>query len=273
MSEQINFRCLNQKGNKIVGILTEGTFHINKVVVFCHGLCSSKEVPIFVHIVSLLSDNSDKQNSDGHKLSCLRFDFSGNGDSEGESYYGKYAQELADLECVVTELNRLGKSVFCLVGHSKGSAAIFQYGLKHQEPNKLTPLINLAGRYDFSKDGGRFKSEQYEQLKEDGFFRWKGKNFEFIITEKGLQDRKSMNLRDVTKLFVPVLTVHGEIDNVVSVSDAITFDKVIPNHTLKIIKDVPCNHFFTKEAMLVTGVIVRNWIFEQLYKLELKNSG
>jgi alpha/beta superfamily hydrolase len=53
-------------------------------------------------------------------ISAFRFDFSGNGESEGSFYYGNYNYEADDLHSVIQYFSNLNRVVTIILGHSKG---------------------------------------------------------------------------------------------------------------------------------------------------------
>ncbi|ERN16449.1 hypothetical protein AMTR_s00052p00196310 [Amborella trichopoda] len=54
-------------------------------------------------------------------ISAFRFDFSGNGESEGSFQYGNYWKEVEDLRSVVEYFSGAQRKTRAIIGHSKGS--------------------------------------------------------------------------------------------------------------------------------------------------------
>ncbi|CAO2211699.1 unnamed protein product [Urochloa humidicola] len=86
----------------------------NKVVVLCHGFAACKDDSIMIDLASALTRQG---------ISVFRFDFSGNGASEGEFQYGNYRKEADDLHSVVSYLYHEKYDVTAIVGHSKDSCS------------------------------------------------------------------------------------------------------------------------------------------------------
>ena len=61
-----------------------------QAIVLCHGWKSTKEQSMFVQL-------ADRLEVEG--LTTLRFDFSGNGESEGGFHYGNYKAEVSHINC------------------------------------------------------------------------------------------------------------------------------------------------------------------------------
>ncbi|XP_048563472.1 uncharacterized protein LOC125543995 isoform X2 [Triticum urartu] len=100
----------NKHGEKLVGLLHPTG--LNRIVVLCHGFTASKSSGVIVD----LADAIIKQG-----ISVFRFDFSGNGESEGIFQYGNYRKEAEDLHSVVSYLYQEKYDVAAVVGHSKGN--------------------------------------------------------------------------------------------------------------------------------------------------------
>eukprot|EP00775_Hariotina_reticulata_P004893 gene4893-5138_t len=92
-----------------------------------------------------------------------RFDFSGNGDSEGAFRYGQYRSEAQELRCAKQHLEQqLGRRVVAMVGHSKGATDVLLYASQWDD---LPCVVNLAGRCDVQKGVlERLGPEVLEQL-------------------------------------------------------------------------------------------------------------
>ncbi|KAK2358659.1 alpha/beta hydrolase domain-containing protein [Trifolium repens] len=84
-SQQQKVIITNRHGNKLVGILHEaGT---KEIVILCHGLRASKEDIIMRQLAAALENAG---------ISSFRFDFTGNGESEGSFEFGNYWREVDD---------------------------------------------------------------------------------------------------------------------------------------------------------------------------------
>eukprot|EP00878_Enallax_costatus_P047128 GHUV01057531.1.p1 GENE.GHUV01057531.1~~GHUV01057531.1.p1 ORF type:complete len:112 (+),score=19.37 GHUV01057531.1:523-858(+) len=87
--QQVEF--LNHRGEKLVGTLTDPELDVQvnpqnlaqtPVVILAHGYMSTRNSELLVRLATALARSC--------QLSSLRFDFSGNGDSEGAFRYGQY---------------------------------------------------------------------------------------------------------------------------------------------------------------------------------------
>ncbi|KAJ4890412.1 alpha/beta-Hydrolases superfamily protein [Raphanus sativus] len=99
----------NSHDEKLVGLLHETGS--KEVVVLCHGFRSSKNHQIMKNVAAALEKEG---------ISAFRFDFSGNGESEGSFYYANYNHEADDLRSVIQHLSDMNRVVPIILGHSKG---------------------------------------------------------------------------------------------------------------------------------------------------------
>ena len=78
-----------------------------RVAVLCHGFASTRQSFHLPEIAQRLARKS---------VASLRFDFAGNGDSEGTFEFGNYAMEAEDIRAAVLFLRERGLTVTALVG-------------------------------------------------------------------------------------------------------------------------------------------------------------
>ncbi|KAI0494089.1 hypothetical protein KFK09_024220 [Dendrobium nobile] len=100
---------LNKYGEKLVGVLhSTGS---KNLVILCHGFRSTKDEKLLLNLIAALTKEG---------MSVFHFDFSGNGESEGEFQYGNYRKEADDLRAVVLNLSEKNFKICAISGHSKG---------------------------------------------------------------------------------------------------------------------------------------------------------
>ncbi|KAG1656552.1 hypothetical protein FOA52_011504 [Chlamydomonas sp. UWO 241] len=203
------------------------------VAILCHGFASRKDCGLLTSIAHALC-------SEG--VACLRFDFRGNGESEGEFRYANYMLEVADLRAAV-ELVRgpLDRRVAAVVGHSKGGNVVLLYGGKYDD---VPLVVNLSGRYDLAAGVmERFGPAVLEELRTAGWVRQAtrngaGKGIVYKLTQQDLDGRLALDMHAAAAAIKTsrVLTVHGSADPVIPVGDAHEFAAVIPNHALVVVE-------------------------------------
>lgn len=255
----------NSRNEKLVGLLHETGS--KEVVVLCHGFRSNKDNTILKNMAIALEKEG---------ISAFRFDFSGNGESEGTFYYGNFNSEADDdLHYVIQYLrNTMNLVVPVILGHSKGGDVVLLYASKYHD--NIRNVVNISGRFDLKK-GVRLGENYLEKIKEQGFIdAIEGKSC-FRVTEESLMDRLNMDMHEACLKIdkeCKVLTVHGSDDTLVPVEDAKEFAKIIQNHKLEIVQGA--NHGYTKhQKQLVATVMefIKTVILEeQLVSLSLGNS-
>ncbi|KAJ4851138.1 hypothetical protein Tsubulata_003220 [Turnera subulata] len=100
----------NKHGEKLVGLLHDTGSE--DVIVLCHGFRSTKNTTTVMNLAVALEKEG---------ISAFRFDFSGNGESEGSFAYGNYWREVEDLRAVVEHFGGAKRAVSAILGHSKGT--------------------------------------------------------------------------------------------------------------------------------------------------------
>ncbi|KAL6497368.1 hypothetical protein OROGR_029297 [Orobanche gracilis] len=226
---------LNKHGQKLVGILHETGSH--QLVIFCHGSRSTKESRIMVDLATTFEREG---------ISAFRFDFSGNGESEGSFQFANYFGEVEELRSVVEYFVGLNRSTVAVLGHNKGGDVVLLYASKYHD---IPAVINVSGRYDLK--GGteeRYGKDMWERLERDGYIDVYSKTgeLEYRVTEESMKERVNIDMHKAClsiDVSCRLLTVHGSADRTVPLKDAIQFAKILPNHQLKIIEGA--NHGFT----------------------------
>lgn len=130
---------MNKRGLKLKGLLVESSPTSKEVCVLCHGFRSSKQSGTLSRLSEALVEAG---------VSTFRFDFAGNGESEGEFAYGNYWHEVEDLRAVVEFLTSQGLRVVCVAGHSKGGNCVVLYASRYHD---VPCVINISGRFALEK--------------------------------------------------------------------------------------------------------------------------
>ncbi|KAB1219817.1 hypothetical protein CJ030_MR3G009459 [Morella rubra] len=236
----------NKHGEKLVGILHDTGS--KGLVILCHGIHSSKEC---IPLMNLAAD------LEREGISAFRFDFAGNGESEGAFQYGNYRREAYDLHAVIEHFRREGCEIIAIIGHSKGGNVVLLYASMF---NDISIVINISGRFNLERGmEGPLGKDFLQRIKQKGFIDVRNKRgkFEYCVTEESLMDRLSMDTHATSLLIQPecrVLTVHGSMDKIVPLEDAMEFAKFIPNHKLHIIEGA--NHEYTSHQDELASVVL-----------------
>ena len=147
----------NRRGEQLVGTLAKSNGPVGemrttaagsrkRLCILCHGFHADRNY----HLLKKLSNTILESNN---TIDCVfRFDFSGNGESEGEfKGFGGYESELHDLEDVVAHFRNQKSGgaalyeVVALVGHSKGASSVLHYAARHDD---VAVVVSLAARHN-----------------------------------------------------------------------------------------------------------------------------
>ncbi|EYU20351.1 hypothetical protein MIMGU_mgv1a011673mg [Erythranthe guttata] len=180
------------------------------------------------------------------KISAFRFDFAGNGESEGSFQYGNYSREAEDIRAVVEHFKIL-----------TGGNAVLMYASRY---NDVRTIVNIAGRFDLKRGiEGRLGKNFQEKIEQFGFIDVENRRgeIEYRVTKESLVDRLATDTRLACQkipLYCRVLTIHGTVDEFVPVEDANEFAKYVPNHNLCIVEGA--DHEYTKYQSLLCSIVL-----------------
>ncbi|KAL6534015.1 hypothetical protein OROHE_013848 [Orobanche hederae] len=239
----------NRHGENLVGILHETGSR--ELVIICHGFRSSKHSQDRIPM-STLAFAFEREG-----MSAFRFDFAGNGESEGSFQYANYRREAEDLRAVVEHFQKDQRLIAALIGHSKGGNAVLLYASRYHDIHKI---VNIAGRFNLSRGiEGRLGKDFLEEIEQYGYIdvkNRKGKT-EYRVTKESLIDRLATDTRAACETIPQccrVLTVHGTLDEFVPVEDAIEFAEYIKNHNLRIVEGA--DHEYTKHQSDLASIVL-----------------
>ncbi|KXG32772.1 uncharacterized protein LOC8078632 isoform X2 [Sorghum bicolor] len=236
----------NKHGENLMGILHHAGS--NKVVVLCHGFAACKDDSIMIDLAAALTKKG---------MNAFRFDFSGNGESEGEFQYGNYRKEADDLHSVVSHLYQK-YDVTAIVGHSKGGSVVVLYASIYGD---VPMVVNLSGRFYLEKGvEERLGKEYMDRINREGYIDVLNKSGKILyrVTKESLMERlntdmhaASLSISKECRFF----TIHGSADKIIPVEDAHEFARLIPNHKLTcVIKRA--NHGYTSHRRQLCDAVI-----------------
>lgn len=221
----------NKRGERLIGILHEGK---NKeLVIFCHGrLCSKSSFfyPALCRKTAKLG------------FPTFRFDFSGNGESQGGFRQSTLTKSIEDLSCVCSHFEAQGYELHCIIGHSFGAVISLVFQSMHQKANLLVDIAGVLDQRQQTQE--RFSREQIEKIQARGFIT----KDKIRISKEYLNDRLSYgNIgRLASAITVPVLVVHGSADQEVPVDSSVRMMNFLnPKSRLSLV--LGADHYFKKE--------------------------
>lgn len=270
MEKEVKIRKVyfhNNKNQKLCGILYES--NKDNMIIICHGVAANKNM----NFIPLLSRGLSKNG-----FSVLRFDFTGNGESEGKFVEGTYTQEVSDLGKAIDFVVKRGYDKICVIGYSMGGAVSI---IRAASDKRINSLISISGtaypnktiervlpstksffrhllkRFeDINKEKKSFKHKR-KKLKEIGTTLWRKKQLLKISFF-----RDSMNYdctKYARKIRIPFLIIHGRNDDILPTQYAKDLYKNAnkPKY-LEIVEGA--DHFFGYESSYNKGRITKEYI-------------
>ncbi len=173
----------------------------------------------------------------------LRFDFSGNGQSEGVFIETSYTKYITEMEVAANFLKTYGVKWLGFAGHSMGAAISV---LASSRLSGIQAVCAIAGRLTGMDPTRIFSLDQKRQFQETGRLEFvsRGRNLE--LDSRFLNDMLSHDmLAAVASLSIPLLIVQGTRDDIVPSDQALKAHSVNPDHSELLI--IPgADHFFSQ---------------------------
>ncbi|CAI0387324.1 unnamed protein product [Linum tenue] len=235
----------NKHGEKLVGLLHDSGS--KEIVVLCHGFQSSKDYTAMSNLANALEKE---------EITAFRFDFAGNGESEGTFAYGNYGREADDLRSALISSNCFSDYQPTCEWDAGGNVVLLYASKFHDIRN----VVNVSGRYDLMRGiEERLGKDFLERIKKEGFIDVKNQAGEvkYRATEEALMDRLNTDMHKACQQIdqdCSVLTIHGSADEIIPVEDALEFAKIIPNHKLHIIEGA--DHGYSSHQTELASVVL-----------------
>jgi len=188
---------------------------------------------------------------------ALRFDFSGNGQSEGSFEETTFVKSIMEILCAVDVLHGEGASWIGLAGHSMGAEVSL---LAAADVPAIQGVCALAGRLSGLQPFRFLTQDQIETLHRDGRIAFTSRGRQLRLRETFFSDAGCHDIAAVTRTFDrPLLIVHGEKDAIVPVSEACASKSLNPGRIeLQILPGA--DHMFTRpEDRLLASQAIVDW--------------
>ena len=207
MQQQIQF--LNVAGEKLAG-----TFHVpaknsRHGIILGHCFTCSRHTRILRDLSLGLVD-------EGFKV--LRFDFSGNGQSEGNFSESLYSKQVDDIKTAASFMSAQGVSWIGVTGHSMGAMVAL---LAASEMDNIKAVCTLAARASALKTNHFLSCEGLEELQLTGRVHFISRGRKLELTEAFFTDAEQYDLSSIMpSLSQPLMVVHGDMDEIIPVENA-----------------------------------------------------
>ena len=207
LQQQIHF--LNLSGEKLAG-----TFHVpaknsRHGIILGHCFTCSRHTRILRDLSLALVD-------EGFKV--LRFDFSGNGQSEGNFSESLYSKQVDDIKTAASFMSAQGVSWIGVAGHSMGAMVAL---LAASQMDNIKVVCTLAAKASALQSFHFLSQDQIDELQRNGRVNFisRGRNLE--LTEAFFADAAKYDLSAIMpSLPQPLMVVHGDMDEIIPVENA-----------------------------------------------------
>jgi len=202
-------------------------------VILSHGMLSTKDSRKHTELSERLA---------GLGFPVLRFDFSGQGASEGEPWEITYGNGVDDLLCASRELFRRGAERFLLIGSSMGSGVSILASKMLKE--KVVGLALMASVTNCNLIYESLSEADRNIWEERGTFYFEERPVGFSHVE----DARDHDLTAALSAFTgPALFIHGREDELIPAQNLEAFSRLSGGKTDLIVVD-GADHRFSQEA-------------------------
>ena len=249
MEEKVFFK--NANGSKLCGVLSDPTGDKTKtIVIICHGYNSSKDRPSYTSFSSKLYELG---------IASFRFDFFGNGESEGKIEDLTFSEAVEDIHLSIQYLKTLEYTNVGLFGSSFGGTAALIAASKTNELSFLSLRCPIPNYEDRAKQ--KLGAETIVQWKRTGFLyneedkvNMKYSFYEDFKNNDGYEAAK--------KVLIPTCIVVGDADEFVPIEQIYKIQPLLQKLELTVISGA--DHQFTNKEH-------NKHMFETLMKFIMKH--
>lgn len=237
MEEAVHFT--NDHGENLAGTLHLPASPAGDGVIFGHCFTCSRHT-------SILRETARKLTERG--ISALRFDFSGNGQSDGDFINTAYTRHIGEMKTALQFLSSKGVSRFGLAGHSMGAAISILAAAQMDEMANISGVCALSGRLGGLDPEGAFTAEQMSELRKTGHVGFLSRGRRLMLSNAFFEDAARYDiLKTIAAFSPPLLVIHGDQDEIIPVANAWAAKAHNPRATLEIIAGA--DHMFSDNPL------------------------
>lgn len=201
---------VTEAGHTLTGSLELPTGLVRGAALFAHCFTCTKQSRAAVSVARALA---------GEGIACLRFDFTGLGDSEGEFGRAGFATDVADLVAAAEALLERFMQPILLVGHSLGGAAVLA-AADDLGFDKVAAIATIGAPSDVPHVLQRIEGD-IEAIHRDGKGTVTIGGRDFALSRDFLEKVENIDLlEEVGRLKRPLLFLHSPTDAVVGIENA-----------------------------------------------------
>ena len=230
----------NRHGEHLDAALHAGT-RPNCLVLLGHGVTGNKDRPLIAGVAEKLADLG---------WPCLRFSFSGNGESEGDFRDATPSKESADLLDIIRQIPETTQIAY--IGHSMGGAVGLLAACKTP---RIKVLVTLAGMVHTKQ----FLDTEFGDVTPDKGFMWDEQDCP--LSRQFVDDMTTLDtLTDqAAAINRPYLLIHGTADDVVLPADSEAAYGVAPEPK-KLVSIEGASHMFEETGYDDAVKAIHSWL-------------
>jgi putative redox protein len=250
VEEQVRYK-------NIYGETLAGTLHLpdkpsDRGIVLGHCFTCTRHTSILRRIAKDLSNAG---------FIVLRFDFSGNGQSEGEFDESTYSKQVAEMQTAADMIASHGAMWIGMAGHSMGGLISF---LTAAQDENVKAVCTVGSRISGMKVTGFLSRTQREILEKTGEVTFTSRGRFLKITDEFFTDADRFDLPQILQSFdKPLLMVHGDQDEIIPVREAYKA-REMSNGGAQLEVIAGADHMFSrKEDRQAVSQLVVDWFKNQ----------
>lgn len=233
METKISFQ--NHQAEKLVGTLHEPERFSGNGVIVAHCFTCSQNIRLLKELAAALAEEG---------FMTLRFDFSGNGRSEGSFADATYSKGIAEMHLAADLLMEKGADHLGFAGHSMGSAIAILAGAQH---SAVKGVCGIGGRSSGLGAAGFLNEGQQKELEKTGKVSFTSRNRELFLTKDFFADAAGHDLAGAIESYPkPLCLIHGDKDMIIPPSEAHNAKELNPDVEVSIIEGA--DHMFSDEG-------------------------
>jgi alpha/beta superfamily hydrolase len=201
----MNLSILNKEKEKLAGILHKSSG--KRLVIVCHGHTGNKDRPVPKSICQVLQKTG---------WNAFRFDFSGNGKSQGRFEDSTFSKEAQDLRSVIDHFHKKGCGPIGIIGHSMGAAVCV---LEAARDRRIGLVVSISSPAHLSESFSELLAHSRTRKRKGEIQLYREGTNEWLTISKAFLDdlKRNKPLESVKRIRVPILFVHGTKDESVPI--------------------------------------------------------
>ncbi|MBI2233292.1 MAG: alpha/beta hydrolase [Candidatus Aenigmarchaeota archaeon] len=207
MEESVYF--YNASKERLSGFLHLPAGDYDKSIALAHCFTCSRHQKIMRNICDTLAESG---------FLVLRFDFSGNGESEGRFEDATYSKEISDLKSAISFLSTKNASSFGVLGHSMGAAVSI---LHSAIDTRVSSLCVVGSPAESSSIKTIFSDATLKEIYSKGRAEVNIFSRKLTMTKEFFDDAEKHSIEKSLRTFTkPFCVVHGGLDSIIPVENA-----------------------------------------------------